>query len=703
MELNVPVTFPRLRILTVLSGRFTPIHALIGHMDAPQLHTLSMTESYTSTTQTHVEMQTILRPLVVKCPLLTAFKWKSTKVQVQPRPVDGALAELIDPLLSHLTLQSFSAHFHGGGAVRCTPADFRMIAEAWPDLEFFHLCDTGHRLANQQYADLESLLVFARRCPHLRSLHLPDVEFSVDANLKSIRATVEGSSTSTSPGRTSRPHGLRELRVMRSVGCSEELTGDADHLEVEAWRRWVEDVFPFAAMRGTLALGHRSGWARFQEYASLVREIVIDPLINAPYIRADILQDTFWSQLSSSSHPEPILPHLERAAIRSTKIPWFIDMGVLRLLNPSIRELDIQVVSAQAAPLEHPQLEKALATCFSSIKSLEVFSIEVPNLARILDIESLPRSRPRLRYLKLNDRASSIEPSLRPLAALANLKYLHINFCHSECVTALNYPLITLTGLRTLAVSCYELAAISNLLDYVKAPRLQTFSVYKMYRDANSVPLALQELSRHLGMLVAKCPSLTTFEWSTGSTQAGSIAVRRVGHLSWQRAVASLSEFFAPLLSHRAMRNFSVQFSGGPVVPYTRTDFRAIAEAWPDLETFRLYDREGAGSSASNRRERPSQCADLECVFVLVHHCLHLRVLHIGRMQFVSGAFGTSLTRCSTEPHHMLRELCVDHVVCAREWCEDGEVHHRKAVMQLCYLMAEAFPSAVIQIGGLKE
>ena len=465
---------------------------------------------------------------------------------------------------------------------------------------------------------------------------------------------------------------------------------------------------------------HRSGWRRFQEYVSLVREIVIDPFTDTANKSAwGRPQDTFWGQLCSTLHPKPILPRLERAAIRSTKTrdmrvlgflafrvrgtknPLAIDTGMLRLLNPALHELDIQVtVSQHATPSTLDKLGKALATCFSSMQSLEVLSIDVPNLASILDVESLPRSHPRLRYLKLNDRASS-GLSLRALTALPNLEYLHTNLCRSTARATLPSGRITLAGLRSLTVSCSNVAAISNLLAHVNAPLLEIFSVCRVVSDP-SVEHLPRELLRNLRTLVAQCPSLTAFEWSS-TVQSG---VRRAGHLVRGRSIIPLAEFFAPLLSHRTMRGFSVRFGGrGPVVPYTLVDFCAIAEAWPDLETFRLRDDGGCdrGADGSASSQSQEERVGLECAFAFARHCPRLRVLHLPRVELVVGDFGRDVARCPPEPHAGLRELHVGRVVCVGEQQPGGvedEVRRQKAVAQLRFLMKKAFPSAAIQIGG---
>ncbi|KAI1787394.1 hypothetical protein LXA43DRAFT_896348, partial [Ganoderma leucocontextum] len=212
--------------------------ALIAYMDAPQLRTFSISETHEDSRIMRQELSTILRTLVVKCPFLTAFEWESRQLHGQrdePRSRAGTtLAKLIDPLLSHATIRSFSAHFRGP-ILGYTPTDFRTIAEAWPDVETFHLHDSWGQHYSDQHADLESVLIFARHCPRLRSLRIPEVKFDY--------SSLVGAAAEALPAA---PHGLHDLLVMRPVVCSGEEDEERRREGRRQFRGWVEKVFPFA-------------------------------------------------------------------------------------------------------------------------------------------------------------------------------------------------------------------------------------------------------------------------------------------------------------------------------------------------------------------------------------------------------------------------------------------------------------------------
>ena len=172
-----------------------------------------------------------------------------------------------------------------------------------------------------------------------------------------------------------------------------------------------------------------------------------------------LLEDTFWCQLFAAFGDTPILPCLESATFRTTTLYRYIDMGVFRLLNPSIRELI--VVFSYAPEIDFKQLGKAITTCFSSMQSLEVLSMTVPDLRSFLDMGTLPRTHPRLRSLELHRGAPITLSSLRPLATLFNLEHLSIRLSlwNSEPP---NLPVgMVLSGLRRLALSCGNCAVIN--------------------------------------------------------------------------------------------------------------------------------------------------------------------------------------------------------------------------------------------------
>ncbi|KAI1787406.1 hypothetical protein LXA43DRAFT_712766 [Ganoderma leucocontextum] len=357
-----------------------------------------------------------------------------------------------------------------------------------------------------------------------------------------------------------------------------------------------------------------SRWTRFQEYACLVREIIIDPFVAAvdPNLRPKPQQDTFWYQLLSAFGNAPILPRLEVATLLNAgsflTFRDSLDTGPLCLLNPVIRELNI-IFPYMSGREDETTLRSVLSACFSSRQNVEVLSLELP--VRALDIKSLPQSHPHLRHLELKldyDYGPRIDPNhFTSLATLTTLESLSIDLSSQA---PLNLP-VTFTRLRNIAVSGYDFRAISALIARVDAPQLRTFSITETHIYSNNIH---QELPSYLRMLVAKCPSLMGFHWHSRQ-----IYLPRHGFGGERRAGATLAELIDPLLSLRTIRSFSARF-WSPIVPYSSTDFRTIAEAWPELETFHLYDHEDSAGD---------QYADLESILSFARHCPHLRSLGI--------------------------------------------------------------------------
>ena len=423
---------------------------------------------------------------------------------------------------------------------------------------------------------------------------------------------------------------------------------------------------------------HKPGWIRFQKYASLVREIIIDPLSRTGWdADMELLQDTFWCQLVSSCGDTPILPRLEGATVRSFNTPYAIDTGMLRLLNPSIRYFDVAFPQASLGELK--QLGKALVFGFPWIRNLEVLSIEVQDLTPFLDMESLPNLHPRLRCIKTNRSAPVKLDSLCHLVSLPNLEILDINLRSWDPAEATICPMI-FPRLRSL--TCGGSSAFGVLVDHIHAPQLQTFSIYETHSDSNAT---MQGLSTHLRTLVTKCPAIMAFTWSSHQEH-----IRSDGYFGLRHAGVPLAELLAPLLSHRKMRRLTV-FLRGPIVPCTPTDFRAIAEALPDLETFKLDDE---GDKHYGWAER---YADLESIAAFACHCPRLRSLHLPTLQFDPSSAPLSEGTQRLPAPHWLRELSIDHAIYGGE---GGRNCRGEDVTLLRGLMEKVFHSARIRIRG---
>ena len=439
---------------------------------------------------------------------------------------------------------------------------------------------------------------------------------------------------------------------------------------------------------------HKAGWLRFQKYAALVEEIIIDPFVPSAGRPARLLDDTFWCQLASAVGDTPILPHLKAATFRgmSSLIP--IDMGLFRLLNPSIQELDFSLPVASDGDLR--RLRKALAASLSSTENIRVLSMEIHNLPSLLSIKSLSRSYPRLRSLKLDHGTFVDLCHLRPLTNLPDLE--HLSFRLNGYWNPYD-PSISFTGLRSLSVSTFDLGDISILLTHVDIPKLQSLSVTETHRDAAHLS---HNLPNNLRMLVAKCPCLTSLQWTSNQTWSG-----RGGYLGNRRSDAPLGELLAPLLAHHTLRCFSMQLRG-PIVLYTPVDIRACAEAWPDLETFHIGDSYGPeyGDPAWKRGEL---YADVESVFAFARHCPRLRSLRLRRIEQFGSGSGPAIGAASLEElaerapaRHLLREMSVDQVFCSTGTGKvpekERDRRRREFMVRFRGLVMEVFPSATLRI-----
>nr|VWO97173.1 Non-specific serine/threonine protein kinase (EC [Ganoderma boninense] len=201
--LNTPVAFPEVRNLGLFNDGAASIGSFIAHVEAPKLRSLFISETHPDTDETYPQkLLDLFRTMASKYPCLTVFRWGNTDITsagLESKSRAGmTLAELFEPLLSLRSVRSFSVSFIGP-LIPYSPSDFQKIAEAWPDLETFDLSRLAGRGADQ-YADLESLTVFARLCPRLRELRIPRLKF----DLSDAACPIAGPRT---------PHWLQELKV----------------------------------------------------------------------------------------------------------------------------------------------------------------------------------------------------------------------------------------------------------------------------------------------------------------------------------------------------------------------------------------------------------------------------------------------------------------------------------------------------------
>ena len=208
---------------------------------------------------------------------------------------------------------------------------------------------------------------------------------------------------------------------------------------------------------------------------------MLDPFVGSGNIdtsvESKIWQDEFWSRLSSVVGNTPILPNLDVASLvtpNSFKYRRF-DTGVLSLLSPSIRELN--VILRRADTYDESKIRSALGECFSLFENVEMLSVEMNIPA--LDLGLFTQTLPRLRYLRLDTGHQVNSDHLALLSCLRNLHFLSTDLSPQINVE----ERVAFARLRTLRVLSDGFCGVGTLVGQMDAPQLRTLSVSESHRD----------------------------------------------------------------------------------------------------------------------------------------------------------------------------------------------------------------------------
>ena len=254
-----------------------------------------------------------------------------------------------------------------------------------------------------------------------------------------------------------------------------------------------------------------------------------------------------------------------------------VDMGALRLLNPSVRELSMRFDRMRME--DESKLKASFSYVLSAAPNPETLCIVVVRWPPV-DLDSLPQSNPRLRHLKIDAKAHPRH--LASIASLPDLEHLSIRLGGSVNAN------MRFERLRSLAiVSDYELGFphLRALITRLDAPQLRRFSIESEYSHE---PLGNQ-LRFFVPLSSGRFPFLQAFHW-------------RCGQLGDKDPDATLTELIEPLLFLQTLREVSLDFAG-PIVPYSSADFSKMAEAWRKLESFSL---DACLPPSTTRRKRRS-------------------------------------------------------------------------------------------------
>ncbi|KAM5540973.1 hypothetical protein V8D89_005284 [Ganoderma adspersum] len=169
--------FPSLRRLC-LSGLWDTICNLVEWVHAPHTRSLGLNIPQIDARQLIPQSHRCLQSTVRKFPALERLTIHCTKFpprspHSQALNTSGLLMAIVEPLLSLRGLRDITLHF--SACLRLASDDLRMLAEAWPDVKELRV-DVETVVGGR--SGFESVLHFARRCPHLRVLRLPAMDLA---------------------------------------------------------------------------------------------------------------------------------------------------------------------------------------------------------------------------------------------------------------------------------------------------------------------------------------------------------------------------------------------------------------------------------------------------------------------------------------------------------------------------------------------
>ena len=424
----------------------------------------------------------------------------------------------------------------------------------------------------------------------------------------------------------------------------------------------------------TVNLGTHAGWMRFQDYASLVRRLTIDPFVDddTSTSRPPLITDSVWCQLTTPLGRMTILPHLKVVTMKSVVDHGrSLDTGTLCLVSPGIRELTIDFARSWTLPhrdLTQDMLQTSFASLFTSTPNLE--KLVVRSAVPILVWKSLPPSHARLRQLKVTTALRDLDDLLH-LTSLPNLEHLT---CHIEIRKAYRIGPIRFEKLHTLFVAGYWRTANDDILAHIEAPRLRVLAAQgtKFLGSAERIP---QKSSQHFRTVATTFRSITSFSWLCSQ-------MRWVGGPPlWVDIGATLAELLEPLSPLRTLRRVTVRFCGPTIVPYSSSDLEWIANTWPELEAFTfILDRIVADRDVT-----------IETLASFTQRCSRLHYLRIPQITY--NYAGDADVGRNPQLSSILCKLVISNVFWKR-----GQEEVPKAEEELLTLLSRLFPSALISI-----
>ncbi|KAI0352051.1 hypothetical protein OH77DRAFT_832351 [Trametes cingulata] len=302
-------------------------------------------------------------------------------------------------------------------------------------------------------------------------------------------------------------------------------------------------------------------WARFQQYALHIQELVV--------VAFDNLDSHIWTIVAHwNGARRPLLPRLRRLELPvDEKAPH-----TTILVPPALDHLGLHMRSGYKTCWSF--MKETLKPKFKSLRSLSVFQETMFGGSRhpVSDLIPRPLNLPQLQILQLHGVPSLTPSLLRTLSSIPCLRDLKIDYDVEENTVyedGVRYPFLSL---ETLALSS-DLSSLAKVLSMVSFAELRSVTI-----DAQSRCRTLDsDISTHL------VPVLSTLPPGLRYLHVALACIRcDVGHSLTLDALAG------PLHSQQELEDVSFRFRGFLGGIHMDEMLLAATESWPDLTSYEL-------------------------------------------------------------------------------------------------------------------
>ncbi|PIL25793.1 hypothetical protein GSI_11543 [Ganoderma sinense ZZ0214-1] len=397
-------------------------------------------------------------------------------------------------------------------------------------------------------------------------------------------------------------------------------------------------------------------WPRFVEYASRVRAITL-------FVFDGPAWSAIWEELLAVTDRAPILPRLLSVAFCHFT-PQTINRGAFALISPSVHNLNLSI-SSDVWFQRNEKFRSIFTQNFSAALEIEKLRIDFPpytvgesllqtHCSQLLHLEISP-------LLDLD--------GLRSLTALPALQHLSISLSRED-FPEIN-PSFTFESITTLVVEG-TWTNLSTLLDTIRLPSMHMLSVTG-WEHGDPVTELVKAATQCFRTLASRHPSITSLSVSAthGRVPSSRGCIVFGIPLIEDAFPASLLDIVHPLLALTTLHRLELGFPSYFDIACTETDLRAIAEAFPALETFhlRVWPYFGFALRDGSNNDPPERVrgGQLEALRYFARNCPRLQVLHLPAMEMTEWTLTLAESLGDRQPQsrelHGLRTLVIPRVL----------------------------------------